>query len=443
MASSSSSSSSAAAAPDDAVIQVTHSAPSNIACIKYWGKRDVAANTPINSSVSVTLNQDDLKAVTTVTAFAPGGGSAAAAAHGGRDRLFLNGREEDLTHNKRVAAVLREIRARAPERLRAHRVCVVSRNTFPTAAGLASSAAGYACLVHALAAAFEVRETYAGELSTLARQGSGSACRSLHGGFVAWRMGARLDGSDSIAEQVADERHWPQLRLLIAVVSERKKDTGSTDGMVRSVATSELLRHRALSVVPPRLAAIERAFLARDFAEFAKLTMQDSNQFHACCLDTYPPVFYMNDVSRRIIGLVHRVTEAAGRVVAGYTFDAGPNAVVLTLEQDAPHVLAVLLAHFPPPPAGEVPAGSFGAGAGFVSNSQLQAQAEALVPALDARLACDAAEVAASRGLVRHVYATTVGDGPRVLGAAESLAGADGLPLAAARAEDAALDKGL
>jgi diphosphomevalonate decarboxylase len=161
------------------VVQRTHSAPSNIACIKYWGKRDVAANTPINSSVSVTLNQDDLKAVTTVTAY--GAAAPCAAALGGTDRLFLNGREEDLRGNKRVAAVLREVRARAPERLRALRVCVVSRNTFPTAAGLASSAAGYACLVHALADAFEVREAYPGELSTLARQGSGSACRSLPG----------------------------------------------------------------------------------------------------------------------------------------------------------------------------------------------------------------------------------------------------------------------
>jgi diphosphomevalonate decarboxylase len=290
--------------------------------------------------------------------------------------------------------------------------------------------------VHALADAFEVREAYPGELSTLARQGSGSACRSLYGGFVAWRMGARIDGSDSLAEQVADERHWPQLRLLIAVVSEKKKDTGSTDGMVRSVQTSELLRHRAQSVVPPRLAAIEAAFLARDFGTFATITMRDSNQFHACCLDTFPPVFYMSDVSRRIVGLVHRINEASGRVVAGYTFDAGPNAVIFALEPDLELVMAVLLAHFPPPPPGAAAAagggGSFKADGSFCSSPALQARAQALVPALDARLAC--AEGEAASGAVRYVYATTVGDGPRVLGAEHSLAGADGLPLERAQA---------
>ncbi len=167
------------------------------------------------------------------------------------------------------------------EELRTWKVRIVSRNTFPTAAGLASSAAGYACLVHTLADVYCVSETYPGELSTIARQGSGSACRSLYGGFVEWSMGARIDGSDSLAVQVATESHWPDLSLLIAVVSEKKKDTGSTDGMVRSVATSELLRHRALSVVPERLKAIEAAYRARDFPTFAKITMQDSNQFHA------------------------------------------------------------------------------------------------------------------------------------------------------------------
>jgi diphosphomevalonate decarboxylase len=272
-------------------------------------------------------------------------------------------REEDITRNGRVQDVLREIRARAGDRtvggsitvpaseLRTWRVRIVSRNTFPTAAGLASSAAGYACLVHTLADVYAVKESVPGELSTIARQGSGSACRSLYGGFVEWSMGGMVDGSDSRAVQVATEAHWPELSLLIAVVSDKKKETGSTDGMVRSVQTSELLRHRALVVVPARLAAIEAAYKAKDFPTFAKITMQDSNQFHAACMDTYPPIFYMNDVSKRVIALVHKINDAAGRTVAGYTFDAGPNAVVFALKEDQAHVLAVLLAHFPPPEA--------------------------------------------------------------------------------------------
>ena len=112
----------------------------------------------------------------------------------------------------------------------------------------------------------------AGELSTIARQGSGSACRSLYGGFVRWEMGAEgtPGATDSMAVQVADEAHWPDLVLLIAVVSDKKKDTGSTDGMGRAVATSALLAHRAKEVVPGRLAAIEAAYRNRDFATFAR-----------------------------------------------------------------------------------------------------------------------------------------------------------------------------
>lgn len=410
-------------------ISATHTAPSNIACIKYWGKRDVGANTPINSSVSVTMNQDDLKAITTVVA----------SPDFTADRLWLNGVEEDITRSKRVQVVLREIRARAGDKAAADgtvvpaavlagwKVHIVSRNTFPTAAGLASSAAGYACLVHTLADVFAVKEKYAGELTTLARQGSGSACRSLYGGFVEWSMGTRVDGSDSLAVQVADEAHWPELCILIAVVSDAKKDTGSTDGMTRSVQTSQLLRHRALNVVPERLAKIEAAYKARDFETFAQITMADSNQFHATCLDTFPPIFYMNDTSRRIIGLVHKLNAAAGRTVAGYTFDAGPNAVIFALRQDAAQVLAVLLSHFPAP-------ATAGAGAPFVSGSALaglQAEAEALLPGLPAALACPAG--AAQPGGVRHVYATTVGDGPRVLPPSEALADATtGLPFVTA-----------
>jgi diphosphomevalonate decarboxylase len=75
------------------------------------------------------------------------------------------------------------------------------------------------------------------------------------------------------------------------------------------------LQYRAASVVPGRLAAIEAAYLARDFNTFGRITMQDSNQFHACCADTYPPIFYMNDVSRRIVRVIHEINEHAGRIL--------------------------------------------------------------------------------------------------------------------------------
>ena len=325
------------------VFSLTISSPTNIALIKYWGKRDAKINLPINSSVSVTLNQRDLRTVTTVSA----------SRSFSRDRLWLNGEEEDVNASRRVLAVFREVRARAGD-LRdpktgqvlvrkdewdGLRVWVVSENNFPTAAGLASSAAGYAALTFALSKLYGLPDSLADELSCIARMGSGSACRSLAGGFVAWDMGQRADGVDSRARQVADEAHWPELQVLVLVVSDTKKTVSSTAGMQTSVDTSPLLAHRAAAVVPGRLAEMEAAYQSRDFGKVAELMMRDSNQFHATCLDTYPPVFYMNDASRAIVRMVHALNEAAGETVCGYTFDAGPNAVLLTLKRHLPTVL--------------------------------------------------------------------------------------------------------
>ena len=430
------------------------SSPTNIAVIKYWGKREQKLNLPINSSVSVTIDQADLCTTTTVTA----SGSYP------RDRLWLNGEEEDAEGNKRVQRVLKEVRDRAgdlkdaagnivvrKEEWANMRVHVVSKNNFPTAAGLASSAAGYAALAFALAKLHGVVEKYPGEMSTLARIGSGSACRSLHGGFVAWDMGSKPDGSDSKARMVGPASHWPQLKVLILVVSDSKKAVSSTAGMQNSVETSPLLAHRAAKVVPGRMIEMEKAYLAKvvqrsrpslathlllvdppsltphtphtpsasslphmkthlssvhthtpnsfaltrhaacaifsfspspslpspslvsahslpsplpspppptplppppppqDFPAFAKLAMQDSNQFHATCLDTQPPIFYLNDVSRAVIQLCHAINDACGETRVGYTFDAGPNAVLFATEEHMPQVLASVLHAFPPP----------------------------------------------------------------------------------------------
>ena len=123
------------------------------------------------------------------------------------------------------------------------------------------------------------------------------------------------------------------MRAVILVVSDREKDTSSTSGMETSRLTSPLLQFRATQVVPARLAEIENAYLKRNFEIFGTLTMKDSNQFHATCLDTYPPIFYMNDVSKVIIRLVHVINAHYGAVRAAYTFDAGPNAVIYCLDK--------------------------------------------------------------------------------------------------------------
>ena len=311
------------------------SAPTNIACIKYWGKADVSLNTPINDSVSVTMDQTDLRAVTTVAI------SKQFTSH----QLWLNGiQEESSNSNKRFLTCLEQVRALAQpssnftkEEYQTMYVHVSSYNTFPTAAGLASSAAGYAALVYALAQLYHVPDNQRQLLSSIARQGSGSACRSLYGGFVAWKTPTP---TISHAVPIAPHTHWPELRVFICVVSHMKKETSSTLGMMTSVATSPLLAHRAKELVQPRMEAIETAFLNKDFSTFGKLTMMDSNQFHATCLDTYPPIFYLNDTSKQIIQLIHTFNN--GNIVAAYTFDAGPNAVIYTTTEYA-HSLSQLL----------------------------------------------------------------------------------------------------
>ena len=386
----------------------TVSAPTNIACIKYWGKANANYNTPINSSVSVTLDQADLKAVTT----------AAASPAFTQDRLWLNGVEEEgAATSKRFRACVDGVRALATDKVDADgnvlvkkqdwdtmKVHISSYNTFPTAAGLASSAAGYAALVAALAQLYNAKEDYPGQLSTIARQGSGSACRSLYGGFVAWRMGsAENEWKDSLAQQVADEHHWPELRAVIMVVSDAKKDTSSTAGMSTSVATSLLLQYRAAEVVPKRMEEIEKAFLDKDFDAFGKLTMADSNQFHATCLDTYPPIFYMNDISRSVIQIIHAYNTWAGQVRAAYTFDAGPNAVLYTLDQYAVEVGALMLHYYP------------ATGNDYVSNPEFAKEIAAYK--LDPTLleATDKTGRTPHAGDVKMMYFTKSGPGPQRL----------------------------
>lgn len=329
----------------------TFTSPTNIAVIKYWGKNDVKLNTPMNSSASITLDQSDLRTITTI----------AASKNFAADKMWLNGTEIEI--NGRGKTCLREIRKLAQDKVDSatgevivkkeewpsYGVHISSVNTFPTGAGLASSAAGLACFVTTLAKVYNAAEEYPGQFTAIARQGSGSASRSMFGGFVKWEKGERADAMDSIAVQIADENYWPEMRAVILVVSDKEKDTSSTSGMETSRLTSPLLQHRATSVVQGRLDEITKAYMERDFETFGRITMQDSNQFHAVCLDTYPPIFYMNDISKMIIRLVHVLNAHLGGVKAAYTFDAGPNAVIYTLEEYAPLVTAVMSHYFPAP----------------------------------------------------------------------------------------------
>lgn len=316
---------------------VTVVAPVNIAVIKYWGKRDEDLILPLNDSVSGTLDTSIMCAKTSVCA----------RAEFKEDEIWLNGKKESFS-SPRIRNCLKEIKARAlaekcvSDDFLQRKVHVCSENNFPTAAGLASSAAGYACLVVALAKLYKVKSN----VSSIARLGSGSACRSVYGGFVRWHAGTSPDGSDSIATQIVDSAHWPDMRALILVVGDAKKKTSSTIGMKTSTETSELIKHRIKYCVPQRTEDIIEAIKNRDFPKFAEITMKDSNQFHAVCLDSYPPFVYMTEVSHMIIELIHKYNELFGTKIA-YTFDAGPNACLYLLETEVPKVISLIKHAFP------------------------------------------------------------------------------------------------
>lgn len=285
------------------------------------------------------MDQDDLRTLTSV----------ATAEEFTEDKLWLNKEEASLS-SERTQNCLKDLRSLRAEleskdaslpKISSWKLHIVSENNFPTAAGLASSAAGFSALVVAIAKLYQLPQSNS-EISKIARKGSGSACRSVFGGYVAWEMGVLEDGSDSKAVEVAPLEHWPNLKATILVVSADKKDTPSTSGMQTTVQTSDLFQWRVKEVVPVRFEQMKKSILEKNFAEFADLTMKDSNSFHATCLDSYPPIFYLNDTSKKIIKLIHSINEFYGEVIAAYTFDAGPNAVIYYEEANESRIFAFL-----------------------------------------------------------------------------------------------------
>lgn len=283
-------------------------APSNIALCKYWGKRNVELNLPVNSSLSVSLGKLGTTTRVTFTEDA--------------DRILLNGKPAPASFSARLSAFLDLFRPAG---------CffeVTTTNNIPTAAGLASSASGFAALVKALDQLmnwnFNPRE-----LSMLARIGSGSASRSLCEGFAVWHAGARSDGMDSYAEPL--DVIWPDFRIGILEVSSSQKKTGSTEGMNRTTETSALYQSW------PRQAAADYdtlriAVAAQDFSLLGKTAENNALAMHATMMAAWPPLCYWLPES---VSLMQNVWAAREEGLPLYfTMDAGPNLKLLFLEKD-------------------------------------------------------------------------------------------------------------
>ncbi len=289
-------------------MRATAEARANIAVVKYWGQRNGKLMLPFNSSLSVTM--DGLVTRTTVEF----------SRKFSKDRFILNG-SSILDETQRVSRLLNLLRGSKGPGAR-----ITSKNYFPTKAGLASSSSGFAALAVAAAAALGL-DGSAKQLSIIARQASGSACRSMLGGFVEWKKGVLPNGRDSFSVQVADEEHWPELRNIVAIVDSGRKKVGSMAGMRMTAKTSSLFPSRVASV-PSRITRLKQAIARKDFKTFAEVAMEESNSMHAVMLDTKPPLVYLNDTSKAIMAAVEEFNKE--NIRAGYSFDAGPNAHVFT-----------------------------------------------------------------------------------------------------------------
>jgi diphosphomevalonate decarboxylase len=299
----------------------TARACANIAFIKYWGNRNHELRLPANGSLS--MNLDGLHTTTTVrfdTRLKA-------------DRLTLDAHPVNGPALARVSTHLDHVRRLAGSETRAE---VVSENNFPMGAGIASSASAFAALTVAACAAAGLTPSER-ELTTLARLGSGSASRSVPGGFVEWY--ASEDHETSYAESIAPPEHWALIDL-VAIVSEEHKAVGSTGG--HRLAETSPLQGARVEDAPRRLKACREALLKRDFEAFTQAVEDDVLQMHAVMMTSHPALFYWQPDTLRVMQAVRQWREDGHAVC--FTIDAGPNVHILCPADEAERVEGLLRA---------------------------------------------------------------------------------------------------
>jgi diphosphomevalonate decarboxylase len=300
----------------------TARAHSNIALVKYWGKNQESLNTPAVGSISLTL---DSLFTTTSVEFDETLTS---------DIILFDGSPAPANVSRRLSAFLDLIRQKANFN-RSARVETV--NNFPTAAGLASSASGFAALALASSAAAGL-ELSSLELSLLARRGSGSAARSVYGGYVEMNAGQNPDGSDSYAVQLYPESYW-DLQMFIAVLSEQEKPVRSTEGMNRTRYTSPYY-HAWVDTSHQDLADMRDALKRQDFRKVGEITEQSCLKMHAVAMSAHPGIIYWHPETLRIIHQVRQLRQDG--IEAYFTIDAGPQVKVLCRAADATRIEKIL-----------------------------------------------------------------------------------------------------
>lgn len=304
-------------------MKITAVANANIALIKYWGKRDEKLILPQNSNISVTL--DGLNATTTVEFDKKYV----------KDIFILNDKEQQGDEANRVFETIEIIRKIAKIK---EKVKVSSKNNFPTAAGLASSAAGGAALALAASTAAGLKLNNK-ELSIIARRNSGSAARSIDGGFIEWLKGNELDGSDSYGNQIAPEQHWPEFRIIATILTTAEKKIKSRPGMTKSVQTCPYYKCW-LNSIDDDLNKVREGILKKDFSTVGKISEENAIKMHALMWTTKPAIMYWMPESLEVINIVHEMRDSG--IECYYTMDAGPQVKIICLEKDLKKIQSVL-----------------------------------------------------------------------------------------------------
>jgi len=291
----------------------------NIAFIKYWGNRDENLRLPANGSISMNLGELQTTTSVQFTAENP------------KDSLFFNGAEASLQATQRVSHFLDLVRKMARIETLAR---VETKNNFPSGAGIASSSSAFAALALAAssAAGLTLDER---ELSRLARRGSGSASRSVPGGFVEWRATDKDEDSYSFSIAAAD--HW-DLVDCIAIVSEETKSVGSTEG--HKLASTSPLQAARVQDAQRRLDLCRDAIQNRDFEAFTQIVELDCHLMHSVMMTSQPALHYWLPASLAVMQAVRNWRE--GGLSVCYTLDAGPNVHVLCPKETAANVCSQL-----------------------------------------------------------------------------------------------------
>lgn len=298
-------------------------ANTNIALIKYWGKRDNELILPMNSSISITL--DGFYTITSVEFNE----------NLKNDVFILNNKETEEKEQKKISRFLDVVRELSGTKLYAE---VNSENKVPTAAGFASSASGFAALACASskAAGLNLSER---ELSMLARRGSGSACRSIFGGYVKWEKGEKLDGTDSHGIRLLSEKDW-DISILSVMVASGKKKVSSREGMKRTVETSPFYSGW-IDTVEKDIKIAEEAIRLKDFYSLGNIAEENALKMHATMLGAKPPVLYWEHGTLEVMGHIQNLRESG--IPAFFTIDAGANVKVLCLKENENMVYESLL----------------------------------------------------------------------------------------------------